>query len=355
MLTLSRQTIAGGVEVYAQFLKKTIPTLKLIGQEDIPKTNKIAIPFMREPLVGKELAKIIKSSKPLPDLIFCSGMQGWALNLDENIPTITILHGTFAGLAENGFRHSPFQFWRMRYIYTYFEKHSALNANICISNSLHTQQEAKKFYNIDSRIIYPPIDTKIFKPGSKKKARHSLKWTNNDKKQLLYVGNPTISKGWDIILALAERHPELIIHAITVPKIESKKDNIICYPPQTRDKLIHFYRAADALIFPSRYEGYGFVPLEALASGCPVITSRTGIFHEYTPKNAIITQEHTVDEFEKALCRILEHKLLISDYPEIAKKFSFKQFSKKILEAVSAAKKYNNSRIKKSKFFQKDV
>ncbi|MFW6049735.1 MAG: glycosyltransferase family 4 protein [Myxococcota bacterium] len=38
------------------------------------------------------------------------------------------------------------------------------------------------------------------------------------------------------------------------------------------------YRAADLLVMPSRYEGYGLVAAEALAAGCPVLRSRTGGF-----------------------------------------------------------------------------
>ena len=37
---------------------------------------------------------------------------------------------------------------------------------------------------------------------------------------------------------------------------------------------------AEALLFPSLYEGFGFTVLEAMKSGCPVITSRRGSLPE---------------------------------------------------------------------------
>ena len=339
LLTLSRKTIQGGVEVYAHFLQRVLPKLTILGQEDVPPARQFSLPFLREPLVGKQLAEIVLEKSPLPEIVFTSGMQGWSLpSREKNIPTISILHGTFAGLAENGFRHSALQYWRMRHIFTFFEKRSAQNAHACISNSTHTQRELKKFYGVDSTVIYPPIDTALFKPGSKETSRKKLAWNNAGKKHVLFVGNPTESKGWDIILALAERHPEIIFHTITIPHTPSTRENILAHPPQTRENLVHFFRAADALIFPSRYEGFGFVPLEALASGCLVVSSRVGIFHEYTPKNAIILPTHTAGAFNDALTRVLAQKSRASDHADISKKFSFEEFSKKISQVVKEAK-----------------
>jgi glycosyltransferase involved in cell wall biosynthesis len=40
------------------------------------------------------------------------------------------------------------------------------------------------------------------------------------------------------------------------------------------------YRHADALVFPSFYEGFGLPPLEAMAGGCPVIVSRAASLPE---------------------------------------------------------------------------
>ena len=45
-------------------------------------------------------------------------------------------------------------------------------------------------------------------------------------------------------------------------------------------ELQRLYRAADALVFPSRYEGFGLPPLEAMAAGCPVITTDVPVVNE---------------------------------------------------------------------------
>jgi glycosyltransferase-like protein len=47
------------------------------------------------------------------------------------------------------------------------------------------------------------------------------------------------------------------------------------------EELPHWYRAADALAFPSTKEGWGLAILEAQAAGLPVITSDLPVFHEF--------------------------------------------------------------------------
>lgn len=46
------------------------------------------------------------------------------------------------------------------------------------------------------------------------------------------------------------------------------------------EELAELYRGAAALAFPSLYEGFGFPPIEAMASGCPVAASRAGSLPE---------------------------------------------------------------------------
>ena len=48
------------------------------------------------------------------------------------------------------------------------------------------------------------------------------------------------------------------------------------------------YRIADALIFPSRREGFGLVVLEAMASGCPVVAAHIAPFTEYLGQDDVV-------------------------------------------------------------------
>jgi glycosyltransferase involved in cell wall biosynthesis len=50
-------------------------------------------------------------------------------------------------------------------------------------------------------------------------------------------------------------------------------DRVVLAGRVTDDELVALYRGADCFLFPSRYEGFGFPPLEAMACGAPVVCS----------------------------------------------------------------------------------
>jgi glycosyltransferase involved in cell wall biosynthesis len=55
------------------------------------------------------------------------------------------------------------------------------------------------------------------------------------------------------------------------------------------------YNAVDLLLFPSLYEGFGWPPLEAMASGTPVVCSRAGSLDEVVADAALTTDPEDVD------------------------------------------------------------
>jgi len=73
----------------------------------------------------------------------------------------------------------------------------------------------------------------------------------------------------------------------------------------TRERLRELYRGARAFVYPSRYEGFGIPPLEALACGAPVIATRTGAIQEFAEGVALLVEPGDVRGLHASLLRLL--------------------------------------------------
>jgi glycosyltransferase involved in cell wall biosynthesis len=71
--------------------------------------------------------------------------------------------------------------------------------------------------------------------------------------------------------------------------------------------LVALYNLADALAFPSLYEGFGLPVVEAMASGTPVITSRNGSLAEVANDAAEFIEPTSVESIADGLERVLCH------------------------------------------------
>jgi len=74
-------------------------------------------------------------------------------------------------------------------------------------------------------------------------------------------------------------------------------------PHQT---LAALYRMASVFAFPSLYEGFGLPPLEAMACGTPVLTSKISSLPEVAGDGALLVDPYSVEEIAEGLGRLLD-------------------------------------------------
>jgi glycosyltransferase involved in cell wall biosynthesis len=93
--------------------------------------------------------------------------------------------------------------------------------------------------------------------------------------------------------------------------------------------LAALYRLASVFAFPSLYEGFGLPPLEAMACGTPVVTSRLSSLPEVVGDAAVLVDPYSVDDIAAGLARILEdaelRKHLVAAGRQRAQHFSWER------------------------------
>ena len=95
------------------------------------------------------------------------------------------------------------------------------------------------------------------------------------------------------------------------------------------EDLVKIYNLATAAILPSLYEGFGLPVLEAMACGCPVITSKGGSLPEVAGDAAFYIDAYNVESIAAGIKEVFENKqlqeTLRSKGLENAKRFSWKK------------------------------
>jgi glycosyltransferase involved in cell wall biosynthesis len=198
----------------------------------------------------------------------------------------------------------------------------AKRASAVITVSDFTSASVADHLNVDtSRIhrVYPGIDMDLFQPGHRNAP---------DDPVLYYPARGLPHKNHARLFRAVERvratHPrlKLILSGSDAQSLHPLPDFVVHVGNITPNEIRDLYRAVTAVVFPSLYEGFGFPPLEALATGTPVVASRAGALPEVLTDRAILVDQFDVSSIavgiETALARSLQRRSSPKTRPELA-------------------------------------
>jgi glycosyltransferase involved in cell wall biosynthesis len=226
------------------------------------------------------------------------------------------------------------------------------NASRRIFDSVCTQRDYQAISDCtiqQDQVIYPPLEPSFMAYAHSVIEVDAVKPKRFKEPYLFHIGNNGFYKNRlgliEIFGILAKRLPHHLVMAgpaISGPMRKRIQELQIV----ERVKLIEnpddllvkeLYSGADALVFPSLYEGFGWPPLEAMACGCPVICSNAGSLGEVVGNAAIVSNPEDHAGFASQVEKVVSTPKLSRDLRENGKvhcsKFSLEQFAAQLTSA----------------------
>lgn len=233
----------------------------------------------------------------------------------------------------------------------YHKKKAIKNADhiICISKS--TQNDLINYYGIDEHntsVVYLGFQLQNFKPLEKNV--HIL-----NEPYILFVGNRDGYKNFDtFVKAIVSSNVAKTIKVVCFGggNFSTRQKNFIQSVGGSFSQFVHIsgdddllatvYRRARAFVYPSKYEGFGLPPLEAMANGCPVTCSNTSSIPEVVENAAEFFDPSDVDSMRFAIERVILNESRRSElkalgYAQI-QKFSWNRCAEQTLQIYMSLK-----------------
>jgi glycosyltransferase involved in cell wall biosynthesis len=183
---------------------------------------------------------------------------------------------------------------------------------------------------------------------------------NGERPYILYVGTIQPRKNVEYIVRSFSQIKDAIPHDLilagapgdSISAVEKLindlelKDRVILtgYISDERKHLL--YKYADVFVYPSKYEGFGLVLLEAMSYGIPVITASNSSLVEAAGDAALYCDGQNTSSLVDALNLLISNKeikedLIIKGYEQI-KKFTWKNCAQQMLSIYDSAAKPTN-------------
>ncbi|MGE5637091.1 MAG: glycosyltransferase family 4 protein [Chloroflexota bacterium] len=217
---------------------------------------------------------------------------------------------------------------------------------LCLSN--YTRNDLISILGIKKEriaVIYPGINSDLFKPRDKLTARKRLGLPIN-KPIMLHIGTDEPRKNSKTLIEalylVKKKIPNVILIKIGDMREATRR---LILTKELNDSVLHykkvrdvssFYNAADLFVFPSYYEGFGYPAAEAMASGCPIIAANGSSLTEVVGAGGILFPPFSILSLNEAITEVLldlkKQTIMIEKGLEQVKKFDWKKCAETTLE-----------------------
>lgn len=219
-----------------------------------------------------------------------SGQVGWLARDRWAVPLVHTAHTLAAvknaSLAEGDSPEPPLR--------AVGEQQVVDEADRLIVNTESEVHQLVSLHNADPRridVVHPGVDLQTFVPGDRASSRTAL-GLPTDGTIVAFIGRIQPLKAPDVLLRAAAQLPSAVRVVIAggpsgtglaapdgMVRLAAElgiSDRVTFLPPQSREKLVDVYRAADLVAVPSYSESFGLVAIEAQACGIPVAAAAVG-------------------------------------------------------------------------------
>lgn len=260
------------------------------------------------PLINENIKdRIINMKVSRYDILHCLTNCGMPLGRSKAKKIVT-LHDVIP------FRHPEFY---SEYTLSYIIK--GIKETLRIADGVITISEFSKkdiceLFDCDSSkiyVVYIGIDNNVF---SKKDAHRII-----PEEYILFIGGLHPRKGLDFLLKAFKTIKEQVPHKLVLIDNKGWKDSrihkiineynlsdrVVLKKAYTTDEMVSYYSSAALLVFPSLYEGFGLPPLEAMACGCPVVTSNNSSLRELYEGVALLVDPKDIKGMSDKILEVL--------------------------------------------------
>ncbi|SES89719.1 Glycosyltransferase involved in cell wall bisynthesis [Nitrosospira multiformis] len=265
----------------------------------LPKQDIATIPF-------KDRKDLPKSADVLWDIRSGGGNPPPDFLLEHPLPPLVVTVHGFAPVSLNGWEY--FRTLKGLIMSGQYAKHkrerwrevrTAVGSIIAVS--AFVKDEAIRFTGVPAdriHVCHHGVDSNAFTPGSDTESEPYFFHISNDepRKNVRAIVRAFRQLRRHCRAQLVLKLPEE--SARNYEKIEGIR---VLSGFLTTEELVRLYRHALAFIFPSLYEGFGLPILEAMACGCPVITSNVSACPEIAGEAAITVDPRDEDGLLEAM------------------------------------------------------